>query len=145
MFNSILMVCVGNVCRSPMAEMLLRHKLAAKQKNIQVASAGLGALIGHGTDANAQMLMNKMNIDTSKHQARQLNTNIIAKYDLILTMEKDHITTIHNIALTSKGKVHLLGKWSDFEIPDPYKQSQHEFEVALDLIERGVDEWLEKF
>ena len=59
-------------------------------------------------------------------------------------MEKGHINAVHNIAASSKGKVHLLGKWSDFEIPDPYMQSRREFEVALELIDRGVDEWLEK-
>ena len=60
-------------------------------------------------------------------------------------MEKGHINDVHNIAPSSKGKVHLLGKWSDFEIPDPYKQPQREFELALELIERGIDEWIDKF
>ena len=86
-----------------------------------------------------------MNIYLSEHKAQQLNTQLISEYDLILVMEKGHINAVHNIAPSSKGKVHLLGKWSDFEIPDPYKQSQREFEVALELIERGIDEWIDKF
>ena len=128
-----------------MAEVLLKHRLTDQYKNIQIASAGLGALVGHDADVTAQDLMKKMDIDLSEHKAQQLNTQLISEYDLILVMEKGHINAVHNIAPSSKGKVHLLGKWSDFEIPDPYKQPQREFELALELIERGIDEWIDKF
>ncbi|MBA5248009.1 MAG: low molecular weight phosphotyrosine protein phosphatase [Gammaproteobacteria bacterium] len=143
MFNNILMVCVGNICRSPMAEALLRDRLAQK-KEVQIASAGVGALVGHGADATAQALMLEQGIDISTHKARQLDGELLSEYDLVLVMEKGHIDAAHHIAPSSRGKVHLLGKWSDFEIPDPYKQSKHEFEVALKLIQRGVNEWADK-
>ena len=145
MFNSVLIVCVGNICRSPMAEALLIDRLSGgKYANVNIASAGVGALVGHEADTTAKALMFDQGIDVSMHRARQLNTELISEYDLILVMEKGHINAVHNIAASSKGKVHLLGKWSDFEIPDPYMQSRREFEVALELIDRGVDEWLEK-
>ena len=133
---------MGNVCRSPMAEALLRKRLA--DQNIQIASAGVGALVGHDADDTAKELMNERGIDISEHRARQLNAELLSEYDLVLVMEAEHLEAVHSIALSSKGKVHLLGKWSDFEIPDPYKQPRHEFEVALELIERGVNEWIEK-
>ena len=139
------MVCVGNICRSPMAEALLIDRLSGgKYTNVNVASAGVGALVGHEANTTAKELMFDQGIDVSMHRARQLNTELINEYDLILVMEKGHINAVHNIAPSSKGKVHLLGKWSDFEISDPYMQSRREFEVALELIERGVDEWIEK-
>ena len=145
MFNSVLMVCVGNICRSPMAEALLIDRLSdSNYSRINIASAGVGALVGHEADATAKELMTEKNIDVSMHRARQLNTELISEYDLILVMEKGHINAVHNIAASSKGKVHLLGKWSDFEISDPYMQPRREFEVALELIERGVDEWVDK-
>ena len=145
MFNSVLMVCVGNICRSPMAEALLINRLSdSNYSKINIASAGVGALVGHEADATAKELMNEKGIDVSMHRARQLNTDLLSEYDLILVMEKGHINAVHNIAASSKGKVHLLGKWSDFEISDPYMQPRREFEVALELIERGVDEWIEK-
>ncbi|BAS67703.1 MAG: low molecular weight phosphotyrosine protein phosphatase [Gammaproteobacteria bacterium] len=143
MFNNILMVCVGNICRSPMAEALLRNKLI-QRKSLKIASAGVGALVGHSADTIAQALMLEKNIDISTHKARQLDGELLSEYDLVLVMEKGHIDAVHHIAPLSRGRVHLLGKWSDFEISDPYKQPRHEFEVALELIERGVDEWVNK-
>jgi len=133
---------VGNVCRSPMAEALLRKRLA--DQNIQIASAGVGALVGHDADDTAKELMNEIGIDISNHCAKHLNAELLSEYDLVLVMERGHIKAVHTIAPLSKGRVHLLGKWSDFEIPDPYKQPRHEFEVVLELIERGVNEWIER-
>jgi protein-tyrosine phosphatase len=126
-----------------MAEALLRKRLADQNQNIQITSAGVGALVGHDADDTAKELMNEIGIDISEHRARQLNAELLSEYDLVLVMETEHLKAIHIIAPSSKGKVHLLGKWSDFEIPDPYKQPRHEFEVALELIERGVNEWIE--
>lgn len=144
LFQKILIVCVGNICRSPMAEALLRDKLT-QQKSLKVDSAGIGALVGYNSDAFAQALMLEKGIDISMHTARQLDSELLNEYDLVLVMEKGHIEAVHNIVPSSKGRVHLLGKWSDFEIPDPYKQPKHQFEIALSLIERGLDEWIDKF
>jgi len=139
-----LLVCVGNICRSPMAEALLRKRVLANNANIKIASAGVGALAGCEADTTAKILMSEKGLDISEHRAKQLTNGLFSDYDLILVMEKNHINAVHGIAPLSKGRVHLLGKWSDFEIPDPYKQSRYEFEVALELIERGVDEWSER-
>ena len=126
-----------------MAEALLKDK-CKQHSNIKIESAGLGALVGHGADDAAQSLMKAKGVDISEHRARQLNSNLLNEFDLVLVMETGHIDAIHQMSPSSKGRVHLLGKWSDFEIPDPYKQSQRAFEVALELIERGIDEWMER-
>ena len=113
------MVCVGNICSSLTAEALLIDQLSGgKYANIGIASAGVVALGGHEADTTTIDLMNDQGIDISMHRARQLNTELLSEYNLILAMEKDHIKAVHNIAPSSKGGVRLSGKWSDFEIPD---------------------------
>ena len=78
MFNNILMVCIGNICRSPSAEYLLKHKLAHKP-NITIHSAGLGALVDKPIDPSAGQLLSANGVDASEHRARQLTTDMSAE------------------------------------------------------------------
>ena len=140
-FNSILIVCVGNICRSPMAEALLAARAPA---GVVVRSAGIGALVGYAAEPDAQELMHARGMDISAHRARQLTLAMAMEADLILVMETRHQQHIHNLVPSTRGKVHLLGKWQDVEVPDPYQKSAAHFAQALELIEQGVDAWAER-
>lgn len=140
MFNRILVVCVGNICRSPMAEAVLRQKLAAKRPNVVVESAGVGALVGKPADPTSLALMEERGLDLSAHRARQLTADLARRYELILVMEQGHVKAVESIAPATRGKVFRLGHWGKFEIPDPYKLPRAEFEKALALIDKGVDD-----
>lgn len=144
MFKQILVVCVGNVCRSPMAAGLLQYKLAEKGKDIVVDSAGLGALVGEAAMPEAQEICKRAGIDISAHRAKQLTVEMLFAADLILTMEYGHKQAIERMSPLVRGKVFLLGKWSDFEIYDPFQQSFGAFEHVWELILRGWQEWQEK-
>src|SRR5690554_1830779 len=96
MFNRILMVCVGNICRSPTAEYLLRHKLPGSAT--QVKSAGLGALAGKPADPTAQAILEEQGVDMSAHVARQISTGMANDADLILVMEPMHLNALYEIA-----------------------------------------------
>lgn len=140
MFKNVLFVCVGNICRSPSAEVMLRQATAGK--GIQISSAGLGALVDHGIDATAQELLVEHGLDGTGHRARQISNAILAKADLVLTMERKHIRRITEIAPEASGKTFLLGKWQqEREIPDPYRQQRPAFEHVYRLMAEGVQSW----
>lgn len=140
-FNRILILCVGNVCRSPIAEFLLRDQLAGR--DIHVASAGLGALVGQPAEAHATTLLQEHGIDASAHRARQVEPAMLREADLVLAMERRHLHAAARLAPEASGKVFLLRKWvDDGDVPDPHLQSRQTFEHVYDLIERGVGSWL---
>ena len=141
MFKSILVICVGNICRSPTAEFLLRQQLDGR--DIHVASAGLGALVGHPVERHAMSLLKKHGIDASAHRARQLEPAMLREAELVLAMERRHLAAAARMAPEASGKLFLLDKWLDAaDIPDPYRQSQQVFDHVHALIERGVGSWL---
>ena len=141
MFDHILVVCVGNICRSPMGEALLARALADRSR---VGSAGLGALVDQPADETARSLLQERGLDISAHRARQLTAELIRRHDLILVMESGHKRAVESIDPSARGKVYRWGEWGDFDIPDPYRQSREVFEQALELILRGVDDWSAK-
>ncbi len=141
MFKNVMIVCIGNICRSPMAEALLQHN----KPELTVFSSGIGALVGKPADPSSIELMKQKGIDLSQHCAQQINSVLVSKSDLILTMEQKHINAIQSKFPESRGKVHLIGKWIDNqEVPDPYKKEKDAFIAALDLIESGLEGWQKK-
>jgi protein-tyrosine phosphatase len=141
MFQNILIVCVGNICRSPAAEALLLHRLQGK--GLSIASAGIGALVGNPMDKTAHEVLNEHGLEHGSHRARQINSEMLHKADLILAMEQSHIQHIRQIAPEVHGKTFLLGKWlDDTEIPDPYRQSKPAFEHVHSLLTQSVESWL---
>ncbi|VEA35862.1 protein-tyrosine phosphatase [Salmonella enterica subsp. enterica] len=95
MFNKILVVCVGNVCRSPTAERLLKRF----HPSLTVASAGLGALVGKGADPAAASVASAHDLSLENHCARQISARLCREYDLILTMgETSHRRPVRHCA-----------------------------------------------
>lgn len=143
MFNKILIVCVGNICRSPTAEVLLKHRLQEEGKGIHVHSAGLGALVGKDIEPTARQVLVENGIEPTLHSAKQINTDMIAQADLVLAMEQAHLQHLNEIAPQARGKTFLLGKWLDNkEIPDPYRQQKPAFDHAYKLIDQSIAAWL---
>ena len=141
MFKRILFVCVGNICRSPTAEYLLREHLA--EGDFEVSSAGLGAMVGYPIDPTAADLLREHGVDGSAHRGRQLTGEMLRRSDLILTMERSHTASIVRMAPEVSGKVFMLGKWqSEIDIPDPFRQPRSAFDLAYRMIEKGVGSWL---
>ena len=85
-FEHVLVVCVGNICRSPTAEFLLKRALPGKR----VESAGLGALVGHDMEATARLVAEAHGLACPQHKARQLTRELCREADVILVMEARH-------------------------------------------------------
>ncbi len=139
MFKSILVVCVGNICRSPVAERMLQRLLPEKK----ISSAGVGALVGHPVDELAAKVAAANGLDTAGHVARQLTPEICRGADLIMAMSEDNREQVYRIAPEARGKVMLIGKWlDDAEIPDPYRQSRRVHEEAYQLLDLATRSWV---
>jgi protein-tyrosine phosphatase len=143
MFNKILVVCVGNICRSPTVEALLKSRLA--HRGIDVSSAGLGALVDKPMDSTALAVLREHGGDHPDHKGRQLTREHLQQADVILTMEQRHVDSIAQMAPEVRGKTFLLGKWqNNQEIPDPYRQQKVAFEHVYQLMAQGVSSWSQK-
>jgi low molecular weight protein-tyrosine phosphatase len=120
----ILTVCTGNICRSPMAEGMLRHFLPGKFKDVvRVSSAGTDALHGNQATVFAIQTMEQYGIEIVDHRARRLNRSMVADADLILAMEEYHLKIIRGMHLFASGKAHLMSRFDSvdppYEVPDP--------------------------
>ena len=134
------MVCIGNICRSPTAEILMRSALV--RTDIEVRSAGLGALVDSSIEPTAQKLLAERGYAPIEHKGRQLTSEAVSWAELILVMENRHKSGVLNRAPEALGKVFLLGKWQgDREISDPYGQGEPAFKHAYALIEEAVNAW----
>ncbi|WP_029684383.1 protein-tyrosine-phosphatase [Tatumella saanichensis] len=141
MFNSILVVCTGNICRSPIGERLLRQKLPSKK----IDSAGVGALVDHAADNSAIAVADEHGLSLEGHKGQQFTGRLGRQYDLILVMEKQHIEQVTRIAPEARGKTLLFGHWlGNKEIPDPYRQSMEAFEFVYQLLEQSATGWTSK-
>jgi len=142
MFDHILVLCVGNICRSPVAEALLRAALPGKI----VSSAGLGALVGHQADATAAELARQSGLDLSEHRARQVTGDMLRQADLILVMSQGQRAQVRAIEPTVAGKTMLLSHWlhGQPDIPDPYKKSKEAFEHVHHMLQNSAHAWLAK-
>lgn len=143
MFDKILVVCIGNICRSPYGACSLQARLPNKH----IASAGISVaknnLLGKPATHQAIVVSKALGIDLNQHQSQQLTSELCAQYDLILIMEKDHMTALTDIAPEARGKAMLFGKWiGEKDIPDPYGQSREAYEYVYQLINHAVDAWV---
>lgn len=141
MIRRIIVLCTGNICRSPMGEALLRERLIGR--DFVVASAGTGALAGASADEFAQQVMRQHGIDIASHRARQATLKLLSDADLILTMDATHGQWVDGGFPQLRGRVHKLLKWRDNrDVADPYQLPLDAFEQAYADISSGIGDWL---
>lgn len=140
MIQRILVVCIGNICRSPMAEGLLKKSLP----EVKTCSAGIAAMVGHGADPIAVRIMADAGVDISSHRARMLTEALVRDADLILVMDDLQKQQISMQYPHTRGKVFRLAETEKRDVPDPYKQEPAVFHSVFSLIQNGVGEWVKR-
>ncbi len=124
MIRRILLVCTGNICRSPLAEALLRRDLKARGfPEIDVGSAGTGAWDGAPASEGAYLVGLERGLDLSGHRARLLTRELVESADLVLTMARHHRARVEELG--GEGRVFVLGEYAgrdgdDAEVSDPF-------------------------
>jgi protein-tyrosine phosphatase len=147
----ILMVCLGNICRSPLADGLLRQKIAQKGLDIEVDSAGISAYhIGNQPDDRTQENAIKHELDLSFLRARQFKKDDFQNFDLIYVMDRTNQFNVLEFAETDvdREKVKLildeLPNESLNEVPDPYYSGDQGFEQVYQLLDAATDVIIKK-
>lgn len=133
----ILVVCVGNICRSPMAEYFLKQALPT----LKISSAGISGLVGHPADDKAKYAMQQLGVSMDDHIARKLNAEMIKQADLILVMSQNQQKHLEQTWPFAKGKTFRLGHWQGKNVSDPYQKDQTTFDQSCALIEQFVTDW----
>ncbi|RYE55981.1 MAG: low molecular weight phosphotyrosine protein phosphatase [Rhizobiaceae bacterium] len=140
----ILFVCLGNICRSPLGEGLLRHRATERGifHLVETASAGTGGWHhGEPPDSRSIAVARKYGIDISAQRARQIRADDFDTYDLIFAMDRDNLRNIVRIAPhNSSADIHLF---TDFtggpsrDVPDPYYGDDRDFEHVYTMLDTG--------
>ena len=139
----ILFVCMGNICRSPTAEGVFRHKIveAGLEDKIHIDSAGTIAYhVGHPPDQRAQKAALKRGIDLSAQRARKVSSDDFIEFDYVVAMDTDNHYELEAICPSGhEGRLHMFLKFArnsaETDVPDPYYGGGNGFERVLDLIE----------
>jgi protein-tyrosine phosphatase len=147
----ICVVCLGNICRSPMGEAILRAELdqAGLAGQVEVDSAGTGDWhIGEEMHSGARAELSRRGFDGSRHQARQIERSWLAGYDLLLAMDGSNLANLRRMAAGNEdvlGRIKLMRSFdpragSAAEVPDPYAGGPEDFAEVFDLVQAAASE-----
>ena len=149
--HKIIFVCLGNICRSPTAEGVLRKQVSERglENLYEIDSAGTGDWhLGHPPDKRAIEAALARGIDLSPLRARQITARDMLYFDTIIAMDNQNLARLKSLAPADQQyKVRLLlqyGNSGNREVPDPYYGGDHGFDLVLDLIEASCRELLDK-
>ncbi len=147
----ILMVCLGNICRSPLADGILRRKVLEKGLDIEVDSAGTANYhIGKAPDSRMIKTAANRGTDLSFLRARQFKANDFDAFDLIFVMDRYNYEDVISLAKSKEQRqkvnylLNVVEPNTNNEVPDPYYGTQKDFEEVYDLVDHSIDQLIDK-
>lgn len=136
----VLMVCLGNICRSPTAEAVLRQRLRAHglEHLVEVDSAGTGGWhVGDPPDARSQRHALRRGYDMSGQRARRVSEADFQHFDLLLAMDRNNLADLERLKPDeARAELRLFAA---LEVPDPYQGGAQGFEQVLDIVEQASE------
>jgi len=149
----VLIVCTGNICRSPTAEGVLRAAIERRglADRVLVASAGTHDYhVGEAPDARSVRHAKRRGYDLSALRASQVAREDFDRFDYILAMDRGHLRILRTIApADARAKLGLFlepsARWKGEDVPDPYYGGPEGFEEVLDMVEEAAERWVERF
>jgi len=145
----ILMVCLGNICRSPMAEGILRQRSEEQRLLFDIDSAGTSGLhAGEAPDKRAILCMAHRGIDISNLRSRKFNSTDFEKFDLILVMDQSNYTDVIGLAKNDKDKEKvqlILADFGNKSVPDPWYGEQQGFDEVFELLDKACLHFLTRY
>ncbi|MHA7882983.1 low molecular weight protein-tyrosine-phosphatase [Nitratireductor rhodophyticola] len=149
--TSILFVCLGNICRSPLAEGVFRRVVTERGRHadFMIDSAGTGAWhVGSAPDPRSIEIARRFGVDISMQRARQVNAGDFERFDLLLGMDRNNVRTLRERAPeVAAGKIHLFLNYADgrtLDIPDPYYGGDDGFASVYQTIREASEALLSK-
>ncbi len=140
--GAILVVCKGNICRSPLAEAYLKHQMEKSGLPVAVCSAGLETSWGKPAHPLAQEVGMQGGLSLGKHATQPLHKKQVERADMILVMEWRQRNRLVKLYPKAKGKVFLLRQFYDqsvLEVADPYSGTIEDFQVCFSMIKQACD------
>lgn len=139
----ILMVCLGNICRSPLAHGVLQYLANRRGLDWTIDSAGIGGWhVGNPPDHRAIAVANRYGVDISEQRAQQFCDGHFEAFDHILAMDRENLRSLMARAKTAGQRARIQLFLEDCEVPDPYYDN-HLFEPVYELVQQRCSELIE--
>jgi len=139
----VLCVCLGNICRSPLAEGILKAKAQELHVSVDIASAGTaGYHIGSRADKRSENVGKRYKVDISNHKAQKFKAEHFDEFDIILVMDRMNYSDVSSLARNTEDLKKIKLYLHEEDVEDPYYGKEDGFEKMYHILESKAEHWI---